>query len=139
MANYYASSRTSYAKMKDDDAFREWADSVPNAEVIWQDTVEDGRLYGFLFGTFLDNGGIPGSRYDEDSREGVDFDIYEEIQAHLADGWAISFVEIGSEKMRYLNGFACVVSNKDIKYVNLTDWADKTTRDLGLQGTRAEY
>lgn len=140
MANYYASARTSYAKMKDDDAFKEWADSLSGAEVIWKDTEDYGRLYGFLFGADSDYGGISGSRYDEESDEMVDLDIYEELQPHLADGWAITFVEAGAEKLRYVMGFAAVLTNTRLETLSLDDFIGRTLTEWGgPHHTRPEY
>ena len=34
MANYYAASRTSYVKVKDEDDFLSWANTVPDCEII---------------------------------------------------------------------------------------------------------
>ena len=46
MANYYASSRTSYVKVKDKEKFSEWEKEVPGRLIMKEDK-EHGTLYGF--------------------------------------------------------------------------------------------
>ena len=138
MANYYAASRTSYVKVKDEDVFGDWADTIPDCEVITKNDKEHGTLYGFLFGVSGDSGGLPTVRYADD--DDYDLDILEEIQGHIADGWAITFVEAGAEKLRYLNGWAAVVTSREIKTYNLDRWVSDTMKELGTPlSTRAEY
>jgi len=130
MANYYASARTSYAKMKCGKKFRDWADTIPECKVITSASDKHGMLYGLIF-TGDDCGSIPNSQWDEEADEHLDFDIYEEIQKHLADGWAISFKEAGAEKLRYILGFAAIVTKDTIEHTTLGKWIDETMNGLG--------
>ena len=82
MTDYSATSRTSYTNVRDPKKFKEWVDSLPETVLIEQNS-EDGKLYGLLF----DNQ-IPVYREDDD----IQFDIYQEIQSHISDGWSISFI-----------------------------------------------
>jgi hypothetical protein len=138
MANYYANSRTSYAKMKDVGRFEKWAEKIPGAEVIRADHKDHGVLHGFLF-----DEGIPscvlvgGSKYDAGDYE--DFHIYEEIQDHLAKGWSMTFMEAGAEASRYVVGFAAVVTTATIDIMDMSHWAENKVKELGCEGTRCEY
>jgi hypothetical protein len=148
MANYYASSRTSYAKIKDEELFFAWTRSIPEAEVIIREDKEHGKLYGLLFES--DPGSIPTMRPDVDwraeglpddtgdapddcslDRDWVDFDIYEEIQHHLVEGWAITFVEAGAEKLRYICGYAALVTPDEVRFTSLDRWVTETLGELG--------
>jgi len=131
MANYYATARTSYVKVKDEAVFLRWAEQVSEAEVITRETEEHGKLYGFLFGTNSDCGSIPNCKWDEDYDECFDLDIYEEIQPHIADGWSITFMESGAEKYRYVVGLAAVVTPNKIEHCDLLTWVSETLNDLG--------
>ena len=138
MANYYASARTSYAKMRDDEDFLSWAETSPDSEIITQESEEHGTLYGFLFGTLGDSGGIPNWRYVDD--QDYDLDFHMEIQPHLATGWSITIMEAGAEKLRYISGHAAVVTPTSVKTVNLCSWVDEALKRLGNpKSTACEY
>lgn len=127
MANYYATARTSYVKVRDHRKFLAWANTVPGCEVITQ-TGDSGTLYGLMFD---EEGGIPCWRHDIHDDDDTDMDIYEEIQSHIADGWSITFQEVGSEKCRFLAGFASIVTPNSIKYCSLDSWVTEELRRLG--------
>jgi hypothetical protein len=131
MANYYATSRTTLVKVRDEEKFKEWAGGIP-AQLISSESAKDGTLYGFLFNQD-DCGGIPNWRHVDESDEPEDMDILEEIQSHIADGWGIAFTEAGAEKHRYVHGFAAVVTSSDIKVVDLSSWVDATMKDLEVE------
>ena len=65
MANYYATARTSYTKVKDEEKFKEWADTVPDSEVITREDPNEGMLYGFMLGHLGDRNGVPSTHYSE--------------------------------------------------------------------------
>ena len=138
MANYYASSRSSYAKMKDDDDFLNWAETIPDCEVIKKEVPDHGTLYGFLFGTDNDYGGIPNTRYVDDNE--YELDLHTEIQPHLAEGWSIIFMEVGAEKLRYVSGHAAVITSTEMEFINLGSWAEGALKTLGSPlSTACEY
>jgi len=140
MANYYATARTSYVKVKDEAVFLRWAETIPEAEVITHETEEHGRLYGFLFGPNSDCGSIPCWVEDEDTGEHHDLDIFKEMQPHIADGWSITFMEVGAEKYRYVVGTAAVVTPEAIEHYDLNRWVCETLNGLGdPMSTSCEY
>ena len=126
MANYYATARTSYVKVRDHKKFLAWAETIPSCEVITQKTGDNGTLYGLMF----TEDGIPGWRSDEYGYD-VDMDIFEEIQDHIASGWSIIFQEVGAEKCRYLSGYAVVVTPATVKHCSLDSWITETLTSLG--------
>lgn len=65
---------------------------------------------------------------DEDDPDFTEF-LYG-IQKLLPDGEAMILMESGEEKLRYVTGYATVVTNKGIEYLNLTDLALKTAREM---------
>ena len=51
----------------------------------------------------------------------LSFDFFTELQKHLPEGIVAIFMEVGSEKYRYLVGQSIAVSSKEIKVINLSD------------------
>jgi len=102
MANYVSIARTSYFKVKDEDAFWKWISEFPNPN-IWQKNTDDGDLLCLAFEI-----GIPTWRELEDGTD-EDINFFEEIAKHLASGWAVEIREIGFEGMRYLIGRSTIV------------------------------
>ena len=137
MANYYATARTSYTKVKDPDEFVSWAETIPDVEIVTKESDEDGTLYGLLFGLDSDCGSVPCWRQVEE--EDYDLDVYKEIQEHIADGWSITIMEAGAEKYRYVIGHAAVVTSKEIEHIDLASWADEIMNGLDVKGTACEY
>ena len=139
MANYYATARTSYAKMEDDDKFKEWAATIDDSTMISKHTDEHGTLYGLLFDGG-DCAGIPCYQYNEETGESEDIDIYGGIQDLLADGWSMLFIEGGAEKHRYVCCFGAVVTKDDIKTTTINHWFNEALTELGdPKATYPEY
>jgi hypothetical protein len=103
MANYYASCRSNYFAVKSEEAFREWADTVPDIEIHFNSEKF------CLLGNNADGAGWPSYRCSEDS-EDEDFDLEQELSEHLAEGEVAVLMEVGAEKLRYLVGYATAVS-----------------------------
>lgn len=138
MANYYASARTSYTKVKDPEKFKEWASDVPGVEVISQKG-EGGTLYGLMV-TCCDGAGWPCQKYIEETDDFEDLDVYGEFQEHVADGWCVTFKEVGAEKLRYLVGAVVVVTPDDIRHSCLDTIAAQMREELGSpEGTLVAY
>lgn len=130
MANYYATARTSYAKMGDAEKFKEWAATIDDVTVISKESPEHGTLHGMVFDG-ADGDGIPSYQYNDETEDNEDFDIYAEIQPLLADGWAILFVEAGAEKARYVCGFGAVVTKEEIRSTTISEWFRQTLTEMG--------
>lgn len=153
MANYYASWRSNYFVVKDADAFRAWAKRLP-VEVV-EEPSADGPRFALLPKDGEESGGIPdGREVGEDlpplstapedleevmSEEREEIDFEQELSAHLQDGWVAVLMQTGSEKLRYLTGYAVAINSKgEKKSVNL-DAIYGLALTLGPNVTKAEY
>lgn len=101
MANYYATSRSNYFKVKDEAAFIAAMEKLNSLEVIHN---SEGKI-GIMVND--DCGAWPSFVYDEDSGEDErEVDIAEEVAEHLAEGEVAIFMTAGAEKNRYIVGYA---------------------------------
>ena len=142
MANYYATARSNYFAVKDEAAFREWADrlGLTILEPDPRSKATDGiRRFGIAPGNCCDNGGWPDSTYDADEDEVDEFDLTEELGPHLADDEVAVLMAVGNEALRYVTGTAVAVNSRG-KTVSIDlDTSYDAARGLGPNITRAEY
>ena len=131
MGHYIATARTSYFKPRDEEKFKEWAETIPESEVVVRHHGQEGTLYAFLLGNTGDSGTLPCLRWDEELDDSVEFDFCEEVQQHVADGWVVTVMEVGAEKYRYLVGHAAVITPDTIESMNLHQFVDQTLKALG--------
>ena len=143
MANYFCTIRTNYFHVKDDNAFRQMMSRVYGCEdnvELWEEKDKDGRTV-FGFGTY---GGISGLRdLDDDIVDDSSYDDFiDQLQAFVADDDAIIILESGNEKLRYVVGFATIITSSDYKYMDITnlaiEQAEKMLCNPSWQ-TRCEY
>lgn len=145
MANYYGQARTNYFAVKDADAFLADMADLP-VEVITETTNSGETLYGFLDAN-QDGAGLDYSRIieieNEDGEvEETDVDIFwtDILASHLADGHVAILMEIGSEKYRYLSGYAVAVNSKgETREVVLGKDIYDLAHELGDQITGVSY
>lgn len=71
---------------------------------------------------------------DEESDVSLDGDcmleFYRELQKILPDQEAMILMEVGNEKLRYVVGLVTIVTNKEIRFVNMEDVALKTVKSM---------
>jgi hypothetical protein len=128
MANYYGQARTNYFEVKDAEAFVAEMSELP-VEVITQENKETGKtLYGFMDAN-QDGAGLSWSYWDEETDDEIEINWIEVLQKHVAPGWAAMLMEVGSEKYRYLNAYALVVTESGHKEMNLEDFAHQFARN----------
>ncbi|HVX15929.1 MAG TPA: hypothetical protein VHC22_32395 [Pirellulales bacterium] len=134
MANWCGHARTNYFRVKDKEAFERWAESIGDLEVV--DDAE-GRV-GLL--SNHEHGGWPLCKCDpEKGDEDEDFDLFQDVASHLADGSVAVFEEVGAEKLRYLTGVAVAINSEgESVRVALTD-IYRLAESLGKEVTGAEY
>jgi hypothetical protein len=140
MANYIAQGRSNYFAVKDEQAFREDIAKC-YVELIERKTDAGQTLFGFL-----DNGEGEGIDWfawqaddDDPTPAGNEFTWGEFFQKHLADGWVAIIMNIGAEKMRYLNGEATAYNNKgEDKFISLDEIVTLAS-DLGENVTPPTY
>ena len=114
MANYCATARSNYFGVKDETAFREWADGL-DLRVITQ---------GSLFAIHPNSdGGWPSLRFPKDAEaEEEEIDLRAELAQHLVEGDVAVLVEAGAERLRYVCGYAWAVnSSGDTNEISLND------------------
>ncbi len=133
MANYIASGRSNYFKVKDLDSFTEAMSAFP-VEIR---AGINGRIC--LLNVDPDGGGW--NLYNQDTDE--THDPQELIGPHLADDEVCVLMEAGAEKLRYINGYALAFTNDPEQYVSLSlsDIYDKARDVFGpkVNMTFAEY
>jgi len=119
MANYYATIRTNYFAVKDEDAFRALMDKVYGEDEIkiFEHPQEDGSVL-FGFGCFGGISGLAGDEGDDDDGSALDC-FYDELQKLIKDDDAIIITEIGSEKLRYLVAVSTVITQTEICIIDL--------------------
>jgi hypothetical protein len=113
MANYYATTRSNYFRVKDNAAFEAWC-AARNLKFWTKDIGEMGTCYAISADT-MDCGGWP----SHDPEEDADIDFTAELALHLnAKDIAVLF-ETGAEKLRYITGEALAV-HSDGRVVELS-------------------
>lgn len=105
MADYHATARSSYFKVKDEAAFR--AAMPAELEVVTQ---RPSAADVFALICYSDHGTWPSEVYDEKTDESTEIDVVDLVAEHLAPGWVAVFIEVGAEKMRYLGGVAIAIN-----------------------------
>lgn len=134
MANYYCSSRTNYFRVKDRPAFDEWAAKY----MLNIHDKADGSLC-LTPGSYTDDGSFPSS-YEDETGEHIQFEFPLELSRFLADGSIAVVIEVGNEKLRYLNGLAIAVDNTGQSVgVSLNEIYELAEENFGVDVTRAEY
>lgn len=104
MANYIASARSNYFRVKDRAAFIE---ELPTSEA----TVYFQEIEGTEHCCILFENGISYWACDEDDEE-LNIDWAGFFSKHLAEDSVVIFMEAGTEKLRYINGYALAYNAK---------------------------
>lgn len=133
MADWYGHARTNYFRVKDQEVFTQWAESIGNLEVI--DDAE-GRV-GLLSNN--EYGGWPHFKHEGGTDEEQEIDLFQEVAAHLQEGSVAVFMEVGAEKLRYLTGSAVAVNSKGQTVEVTLDDIYAVAKSLGDEVTVAEY
>ena len=135
MANYQEICRSNYFRVKDMEAFVKFIQDFEGQgmEIIKSD--DDEELVGFLA-----PGGLPSSRYHEESETYEDIDFTGELAEYLADGEVAIIMGVGWEELRYVNGYAIAINNKgEIRHTHLDRIYDLAKEIAENEATKAEY
>jgi hypothetical protein len=125
MANYYATARSNYFAVKDEEAFKDWA-SKRNLE-IW----EDGQDCN-LFAIAPDNADSSGWELCWDAETDEEIDVLHELSTHLDPSHVAVLMEAGAEKKRYVQGFAFAVrSTGQVLRISLSDIYKQAKQKFG--------
>ena len=127
MANYYEQARTNYFKVKDAAKFQDFVDKFCGVELVVQ---EQTGQYALLF----DECGIPCSIYDKETDDFLDVDFPYEVSQHLTDDSIAVFEAVGSEKLRYLCGYAIAVNSKgEREDINISEIYARAKEKFGVK------
>lgn len=134
MANYNACCRSNYFKVKDKEKFKTFLQQL-DLELIQDAEV---KQVGFMT-----QAGLPSSFYDEEKAEDVEINFIDKLSKHLADDEVAIVMEVGYEKMRYLNGYAVAVNSKGEKFEislgHINNLAAKLTTKPAADITECQY
>jgi hypothetical protein len=135
MANYYASARSNYFRVKDKALFLEECHAI-QCNVVHEE--RDGKEYCAL----LFEEGIPSFTYNEDGFEEEDIDWREFFAKHLQEDSVAVLMESGAEKLRYIIGYAFAYNSEgDCLKIDLDDIYPKILETWGdaIETTSASY
>lgn len=134
MANYTCAVRTNYFHVKDEEAFRKFAEKLYCNEgdiEVWEDKDKAGKTV-FGFGCCSSFCGIHSDSANAENPDAAYDCFVDEIQKLVAEDDAVIIFEIGREKLNYLNGLATVITTKEQKYLDISDFAvDQARKMLG--------
>ena len=132
MASYTCAVRTNYFHVKDEEAFRAFAEKLCCNEgdiEVWEDKDKSGKTV-FGFGCLSTFCGIHSDSADAENPDEAYDRFVEEIQKLIAEDDAVIIFEIGREKLNYLNGLAMVITTKEQKYLDISDYAVDQAREM---------
>jgi len=132
MANYTCAVRTNYFHVKDEEAFRAFAEKLYCNEgdiEVWEDKDKAGRTV-FGFGCCSSFCGIHSDSANAENPDDAYDSFVDEIQKLIAEDDAVIIFEIGREKLNYLNGLATVITAKEQKYLDISDFAVDQAREM---------
>lgn len=139
--NYEATARSNYFRVKDEAAFRTWADSR-GLDAIASDNnvlVAGGTPERLFFISPLDGGPWPSDYCDPETEADRDFDLVAELAQHLHPEDVAVLMEVGYEGSRYVAGVALAVNAQGQTRRVCLDDIYELAKDLGRQVTLAEY
>lgn len=136
MANYMGTTKSNYFKVNNKE----------KAELIFSSIFSDGEVYfdisetekeGIFECWFGSTGSISGiaknynSSTNEDECEDEDYDLMiSELQSILTEDTFITLIEVGYEKLRYVNGSCLVITKDKTKFIDLMDEGEAVGKQL---------
>lgn len=125
MANYECVSRTNYFHVKDAETFREFMDSVIADDLhLWEEKDNDNNTV-FAFGC---EGTIYGI-HDENDDSSLDL-FFTELQKHIADNDAVILTESGHEKLKYVTGYATIITHTGMQTLGIETFALAKAKEM---------
>jgi hypothetical protein len=117
MADWMGSARSNYFRVKDEEAFKAWVETLPGVvaeqkeEAKLPDADAPGRSEKRHCLLETDGYGWPSSRWDPQTGDQRELDLYAELSEHLLPGEVAVLQEVGAEKLRYLTGVSVAVNS----------------------------
>ena len=131
MANYVGHTRTNYFRVQDREAFDAWVETLDDDAEVWER--DDQVAFGFA-------NAIPNYRFNPETEDYDEFDIFAELAEHLVEGEIAVIQSIGHEKLRALTSFSFAVrSDGDTVGMTNDEIYDRAHEWFGVPVTRAEY
>ena len=125
MANYECVSRTNYFHVKDAELFRTFMDTVIADDLhLWEEKDNNSNTV-FAFGCEGTIYGIP----DENGDSSLDL-FFEELQKYIADNDAAILTEAGHEKLRYVTGYATIVTQTDMQTIGIEPFSLEKAKEM---------
>ena len=137
MANFIGTARTNYFHVTDEEKYKYLFNGLVGSDdeiISFDETDKNGKiLHGFgsyssIYWSPSKADGNP-DWLDEDDADGYE-DFLNQLSKILPEDEAFVLIDVGHEKLRYLSGFATIVTNKDIKYVDLTNTTQTVAREM---------
>lgn len=132
MANYYGTTRTNYFQVTDEQAYAELFAGLHGTDDSVEDfseTLKDGTIvHGFgTYGSIL---WFRDHDADENNDDEFDSEFLPRLQSLLPAGEAFIIMEAGHEKLRYVTGYATVVTADSIEFLSIADLAVRKAREM---------
>lgn len=132
MSNWSGLSRSNYFQVKDEAAFRE---ALKDVDV----SVVQGTG-GLAVISEDENGAWPSFTYNDETGDDEEIDLVALIAEHLADGQVAVMISAGSERQRYVSGYATAFTNNAPPVeLNLSEIYNLAKNAFGVIPTLAEY
>ena len=137
MANFIGTARTNYFHVTDEEKYKYLFNGLVGSDdeiISFDETDKNGKIlhgfgsYGSIYWSPSKADGNP-DWLDEDDTDGYE-DFLNQLSKILPKDEAFVLIDVGHEKLRYLSGFATIVTNKDIKYVDLTNTAQTVAQEM---------
>ena len=132
MANYYATSRTNYFKVTDEEKYNElFKNLVGDEGEVYDFTKTKNGVTLHAFGSYSSiDYRVPNDEDDFDDCN-YNFDQFlTELQKILPSDEAFIYMEAGNEKLRYIEGFSVVVTKDNIESIDIRNEALKVAKRL---------
>lgn len=139
MANYEATTRSNYFRVKDAAAFEAWCTKYGVSFWTRQPAATPNVKEYAITADSGDGSGWPSQRWDDNSEDWEDVDFTTELAAHLAPDNIAILLEIGNDKLRYLVGMATAIHpDGRTATVSLADIYDRAQAMFGADVTITE-
>lgn len=140
MANYYATARSNYFRVRNVEKFRDWVQSIPGLRILEKEVDGEVQYFG-ICARDTDSGGWPGHRFAQTPDENdTELDLLTELSKHLVPDSVAVLMEAGHEALRYVVGHAQAVDcHGNVVEVSLNDIYAEARQDLGGEITEAQY
>lgn len=132
MADFVGKARSNYFKVKDRDALAEALEGLDGIEIAEGEDDNEGRV------ALVCTGGGHGVWPTMDWKA-EDVDLPALVAPHLEKDEVAVFIEIGSEKLRYLSGIAEAINHEGKRKRITLDDIYKQAEKLGTNVTEAMY